>query len=81
MTIGVAMLVWLLPLCVALVIAIAWKTIPGFAERPEKRAMPMLLAVLAGGAILLLGARIWLAPALLHQRNHVTVPCEKPNVM
>ncbi len=57
-----------------LVIAIAWKTIPGFSERPDKRAMPMVLAALAATATLLLGVRISVAPLLAHQNNPVQ-PC------
>jgi hypothetical protein len=52
-----------------LVIAIAWRTIPGFAERPDKRTIPMAIAAIAATATLLLGVRIWLAPSLAHQHS------------
>lgn len=63
----------------AVVVAIAWRTIPGFAEQPRKRQLPLLAALLAS----LLTAWLvgtWIAPMFHDPRDLQMCSFERPNV-
>ena len=59
----------------ALVIALAWRTIPGFVEQEQKRQVPMVLAILISFLTMRLGSNA-IFPLLPNQHDRNFVPCE-----